>query len=189
MTYFTFWTPGKVSLILKYIFMCILSWLIARNEFTYVSESLTDKSTLEVSLDTIRLQGLACYNHGDHDLWCHAGIILCMCPANERRRYNVTSLIGWVHTQNDLWPCRMTTPYWGNSTFQGIMNLLIIFSKKKTFEHLTFELFRRLVGGPSPCNTIKYDYHHVFSQQLITFLSRVASINHSLLLQTISIND
>ena len=33
-----------------------------------------------------------------------SGIILCMCPANERRRYNVTSsLIGWVHVQND--PC------------------------------------------------------------------------------------
>ena len=32
------------------------------------------------------------------------GIILCMCPANERRRYIVTSsLIGWAHTQND--PC------------------------------------------------------------------------------------
>ena len=31
------------------------------------------------------------------------GIILCMCPANGRRRYNVTSsLIGWAHTQNDL---------------------------------------------------------------------------------------
>ena len=33
-----------------------------------------------------------------------AGIILCMCPANERQHYNVTSLpIGWVHTQNDPW--------------------------------------------------------------------------------------
>ena len=33
-----------------------------------------------------------------------AGIILCMHPANERRRYDVTSsLIGWAHTQND--PC------------------------------------------------------------------------------------
>ena len=32
------------------------------------------------------------------------GIILCMRPANERRRYSVTSsLIGWVLTQND--PC------------------------------------------------------------------------------------
>ena len=28
----------------------------------------------------------------------------CICPTNERRRYNVTSsLIGWAHTQND--PC------------------------------------------------------------------------------------
>ena len=33
----------------------------------------------------------------------YAGITLCMCPTNERRRYNVTSpLIGWAHTQNDL---------------------------------------------------------------------------------------
>ena len=31
-----------------------------------------------------------------------SGIILCMCPANERRRYNVTSsLIVWAHSQND----------------------------------------------------------------------------------------
>ena len=31
------------------------------------------------------------------------GIILCMRPANEGRRYNVTSsLIGWSHAQNDL---------------------------------------------------------------------------------------
>ena len=34
----------------------------------------------------------------------YAGIILCMHPANERRRYNVTlSLIGWVHAKNQ--PC------------------------------------------------------------------------------------
>ena len=32
-----------------------------------------------------------------------AGIILCMRPANERRRCTVTaSLIGWAHTQHDL---------------------------------------------------------------------------------------
>ena len=34
----------------------------------------------------------------------YSGIILLMRPANERRRYNVTSsLIGWAHAQND--PC------------------------------------------------------------------------------------
>ena len=34
----------------------------------------------------------------------HTGIILCICPTNEGQCYNVTvSLIGWVHTQND--PC------------------------------------------------------------------------------------
>ena len=35
-----------------------------------------------------------------------AVIILCMCPANERQCYIVTSSpIGWVHTQNDPWLC------------------------------------------------------------------------------------
>ena len=35
-----------------------------------------------------------------------AGIILCMRPANERRRYNVTSSpIGWAHAQNDRCIC------------------------------------------------------------------------------------
>ena len=34
----------------------------------------------------------------------YAGIILCMCPANERRCYIVTSSpVGWAHTQNDPW--------------------------------------------------------------------------------------
>ena len=33
----------------------------------------------------------------------NTGIILCMCPANERQRYNVTSpLIGWAHTKWSL---------------------------------------------------------------------------------------
>ena len=32
------------------------------------------------------------------------GVILCMRPANERRRCNVTSsLTGWAHSQNDRW--------------------------------------------------------------------------------------
>ena len=31
-------------------------------------------------------------------------IMLCMHPVNETRHYNVTSsLIAWVHAQNDLW--------------------------------------------------------------------------------------
>ena len=40
-------------------------------------------------------------------------IILCMCPANERRCYNVTSsLIGWTHTQNDPWIQVCVTKLW-----------------------------------------------------------------------------
>ena len=32
-----------------------------------------------------------------------SGIILCMHPANERRHDVTSSLIGWVHAQNDPW--------------------------------------------------------------------------------------
>ena len=42
--------------------------------------------------------------HFDLSSHCNAGFILCMRPANERRRYIVTSsLIGRTHTQNE--PC------------------------------------------------------------------------------------
>ena len=48
-----------------------------------------------------------CTHDGTVHTWGLAGasgIIWCMCPANERRRYNVTlSLIGRVHTQNEPW--------------------------------------------------------------------------------------
>ena len=47
------------------------------------------------------------------DMLTISEFILCMRPANERRRYNVTSsLIGWAHSQNG--PCdsyQITTQY------------------------------------------------------------------------------
>ena len=43
-----------------------------------------------------------------------SGIILYMRPANERRRYIVTSsLIGWMHTQNDPCMCVILRLYYG----------------------------------------------------------------------------
>ena len=49
---------------------------------------------------TMGLQGIC-------SLSAISGIILCMCPANERWRYTVKpSLIGWAHPQND--PCWWT---------------------------------------------------------------------------------
>ena len=45
-----------------------------------------------------------CFHLGITNSAAHSGIILCICPANERWRYIVMSpLIGWAHTQND--PC------------------------------------------------------------------------------------
>ena len=51
-----------------------------------------------------------------------SGILLCMRPANERWRYNVTSsLIGWAHTwrHQDLTPYGMSRPQWVNSSPPG----------------------------------------------------------------------
>ena len=65
-----------------------------------------------------------------------SGIILCMRPANERRRYTVTScLIGWAHTQNDPWPWQCwgmignintCLTHWGRETHICISKLTII---------------------------------------------------------------
>ena len=42
----------------------------------------------------------------------YAKVILCMRPANERLRYNLTSsLIGWAHAQNDHCVCTMLFQY------------------------------------------------------------------------------
>ena len=49
-----------------------------------------------------------------------SGLILRMCLANERQRYNVTSsLIGWVHAKNDAWWVKWN----GNWTVVGEMCL------------------------------------------------------------------
>ena len=42
----------------------------------------------------------------------NSGIVLCMRPANERRR----SLIGWAHSQND--PCSATKHLWLHASLQ-----------------------------------------------------------------------
>ena len=54
-------------------------------------------------------------------LWeVYAGNILCMCPANEKRCYSVTSsLIGWAHPQKDVYDI-----YMGLWTHEGHFILL-----------------------------------------------------------------
>ena len=52
-----------------------------------------------------------------------AGIILCMRPANEKRRYVVTSsLIDWAHTQND--PCCCWWPR--DAMMNGLLKAILI---------------------------------------------------------------
>ena len=66
--------------------------------------------------------------YGD-PLW-DAGIILCMCPANERRRYSVTSsVIGWAQTQND--PSGMVA-VWALVIFRFTLHMHIVATKHCT---------------------------------------------------------
>ena len=59
------------------------------------------------SFSRLRVQSLLYVCH------CSAGIILCMRPANERRRYNVTSpLSSWAYSQNEPWLCYMQYRAW-----------------------------------------------------------------------------
>ena len=47
-------------------------------------------------------QAIICLKVGNNNT--RTGTMLRLCPANERGHYNITSsLIGWVHTQNDPW--------------------------------------------------------------------------------------
>ena len=66
---------------------------------------------------------------------CHGQnpeISLCMPTANERWCYNVTSLIGWAHIQNDPWKsyvirCFMLLlTHWGRATHIWVSKLTII---------------------------------------------------------------
>ena len=62
---------------------------------------------LDIFSLSVILHGLRLYFHTWNFMIigkCYTGIILCMCPANEKWRYNVTPfLIGWGHIRNDLW--------------------------------------------------------------------------------------
>ena len=55
------------------------------------------------------------------------GIILCVHPANGRRRYIVTSsLIGWAHSQNDPWLLWSAIRYLSGDQFLFSADLIIV---------------------------------------------------------------
>ena len=81
-----------------------------------------------------------------------SGILLCMCPANERQRYNVTlSRIGWAHTQKDPW------------LFSGMTSTRIAPTK------FASRIYKRLALEGWRCNGIR---RHVIDLDLDYFPSR-----------------
>ena len=120
---------------------------------------------------------------GEYLCLCHlpgmgSGIILCMHPANERRRYDVTSsLIGWVHTQND--PCGLEVKLdWFQEKHKWNLVVLtsalrfreqrygrVSYRKEAEFEK-SWWLFLNMKSSPLIAATL------VFYHELIFFLER-----------------
>ena len=69
------------------------------NSHQLLSHAVPAKYPWNIWIKTAGISGPSQYQYD-----ISAGIIWYMRPANERRRYNVTSsLIGWAHIQNDPW--------------------------------------------------------------------------------------
>ena len=76
----------------------------------------------------------------------HTGIILCMRPAKERRRYIVmSSPIGWAHTQND--PCHICS---GSNRIQS-KNRTWVLGKIKTCETGWRHNIEKFFAQPALC--------------------------------------
>ena len=74
-----------------------------------------------------------------------AGVVLCVCPANERRRYNVTSsLSGWAHAQNDPllgMDLHCELPFLiSNKLFNGFQSIIIYWKSSETSDSYTCKL-------------------------------------------------
>ena len=75
------------------------------------------------------------------------GIILCMCPAIERRCYNVmSSLIGWAHTQND--PCGYIPTVCSilSSMFSSMLGSSAISTEKSEIRKTMLFQYQREIG-------------------------------------------
>ena len=97
-------------------YLCAVYWsqVLSREwRFSWSSITTSEWSTILLStkvrliLETWRYMYVTIYYISTRNIFIfthYTGIILCMCPANERWRYIVTSsLIGWVYVQNDPW--------------------------------------------------------------------------------------
>ena len=94
----------------KCVFICIHAWSYNFNKIICITGDFNFTANF-----IMKCWQEACYpilsvgvGHVLQILWkeiCKGTeIILCMCPANERRRYNVmSSLIDWTHSQNYPW--------------------------------------------------------------------------------------
>ena len=103
------------------------------------------------------------------------GVSLCMRPANEIRRYNVTSsLIGWAHTQNDPW-CIRNHPAWPHMSCWSV--------KHDVFSVMTFRArWRKPIHFSGPCQTEYFVWRYVYLPFVFTFVwqRRMAEVIKSL---------
>ena len=111
-------------------------------------------TTLRANQDGINIADDDILEHflgGTHSDFRTAVIILCMRLANERRRYGVTlSLIGWAHTENDLWDSFQWIPH---SVVLALGQALPCWRWKSVI--LTSHLWAKHTGGD--CDTVGHE--------------------------------
>ena len=118
-----------------------------------------------------------------------AAIILYMCPASERQRYNVRSpLIGWVHIQND--PCWCAVCMTGcyikcHAASYDLTSHFLCPLKEMTVKSLNFKVFPRVeiswLRMWQFCHVIsslKDNIHFIQNCCTKSYISLKASIQH-----------
>ena len=91
--------------------MCAVDSNMKRIYSNEMSDRATHFTVFMIMNCPVEQQILAAYGGGSgrvlyliKSIYERSGISLGICPANERRRYNVTTTpIGWAHTRADLW--------------------------------------------------------------------------------------
>ena len=123
----------------EYIYSPIWIWLLAVADVNIEMNSCDWKRKLWIGRSMLNDSGRGWEGGIWEESIKQLGVILCMRPANERRRYSVTpSLIGWAHTHNYFWqPIKRR---WDGISFSRRINNNILRQNGHNFADAIFKM-------------------------------------------------
>ena len=136
------------SLLNGYTYLCILLSLSLNSLTVSLCLSIVKIQRHHADIHSDELK-VASFYHRLIDLHCNISIlhtcisprtILCMHPANKRRRYNVTSsLIVWLHAQNDACFTTLLFVYSFNWRVGDIHKIITSARRMWLYMHLSYD--------------------------------------------------